>query len=469
MGAVVLIIPCRILKLSMQKDLVWAKVLEVVRVSVSPANFSAWFSNTFVSQTKKSDNGRQIIEVACATTFARDILDRRYFGVLQDAVNQVTGKKNDLVFIVKPQPVKIQTPTPLFVGNEEVSSASLRRTRIPDGFSFSNFAVSPANQLAFAAASSVAKTPGSAYNPLFIWGGVGVGKTHLAAAIAREILEAEPSKKILFATGDDFIVGIIEAIKNKTTGEFKKKYRNVEVLVVDDIGFIAGKDTVQDEFFHTFNQVRREGGQIILTSDRPPWEMPKIEARLRSRFEAGLIVDIAPPDFELRAAILLIKAKERGVELPLESAQKIASTIATARQLEGFLIKLISKTDHQNLMVNDALISELLGESQKNIQNGGVKKHLAPKDVINSVASFFEMPKKVLFSPTRKKTAVLPRHILMYLLRTEAGLAYEEIGRLLGGRDHTTIIHGVDKISKNITIDQDLQKDVLGIKSKLWG
>lgn len=454
----------------MDKDILWKQVLDVVRVSVSSANFSTWFGQTFLSNIKIVDEKSQIVEIGCISSFTRDILERRYSGLLQDALNQVTDKKNTPIFVIKTQPVvnaNTSTP-PLFAQNEVLSQNDLRRARIPSGFNFDNFAVSPANQLAYAAARAVTQNPGKIYNPLFIWGGVGVGKTHLAIATAVEIITRFPDKKVLYSTGDEFIVGIIDAIRTKTTADFKKKYRGVDILVVDDIGFIAGKDTVQDEFFHTYNQIKREGGQVILTSDRPPYDIPKLEDRLRSRFEAGLIVDIAPPDFELRVAILLIKAKEMGINLPIELAQKIAEDIITARQIEGFLNKITSRLEHQNLELSEILVKELV-DQEKPRPNGHPRNHITIKDIVHCVVDYFSLNNKQLTGSSRKKTLVVPRHILMYILRTELNLPYEEIGRVLGNRDHTTIMHGVQKIEQQIINNNELQRDILGIKSRLWG
>lgn len=460
--------------MSNNTEILWKKVLEVVRVSVSGANFSAWFSQTFIVELQApsdttAKNTHNIAQIGCPSLFVQDTLEKRYRGLLQDALNQVSGAKNDLVFLVRPNTNgKTQQSSPLFNQFDSVDDASLRRARIPSNFSFDSFAVSPSNQLAWSAACAVAKNPATAYNPLFIWGGVGVGKTHLALATAREIINKHPEKKVLCSTGDEFIVGIIEAIRTKTTSEFKKKYRGADILVIDDVSFIAGKDTVQDEFFHTFNQVQRERGQIILTSDRPPYEIPNLENRLQSRFGAGLVVDIGPPDFELRVAILLIKSRQRGFDIPIDVAQQIAEAITSSRQLEGFLARLESRINHQSLALPYA-VEELLKAEGKTSTNGNTRKNLNSKDLVSLVCEYFSTNRKQIMGASRKKILVTPRHILMYLLRTELKLPYEEIGRILGGRDHTTIIHGVEKIENQIITNGDLQGNILGIKNKLWG
>ena len=319
----------------------WKDTLESIKVSVSPAIFSTWFNQTHLVELKHS-GGRYVAEVGCASAFVKTTIESRYWGLVQDSMTKVLGGPVDLVFNVK-QPPQTNSgsleASPLFQQTETSAqelSSTLLRARIRPGFTFANFAVSSSNQMAWAAADAVSQSPGEAYNPLFIWGGVGVGKTHLMLGIGHSMLSAQPDTKILFCTGEDFTNDIVEGIRNKTTQAFREKYRKLKGLFIDDIQFIAGKDTVQEEFFHTFNAVTAAGGQIILTSDKPPSEISRLEERLKSRFEAGLIVDIAPADFELRCAIVQIKSKERGIELPMDLVQIIAGNIESARKIEGF-------------------------------------------------------------------------------------------------------------------------------------
>lgn len=455
-----------------QKDLggPWKQVLDIVRISVSTANFSTWFAQTFIVSLKKNEEKRQIVEVGCPSSFVKDTLERRYFGLLQDALNQVTEVKNDIVFLVRQNNrIKLDQKTPLFDQKEEDMETLIKKARIPDGFSFENFAVSSSNQLAWAASDAVAKNPAKLYNPLFLWGGVGVGKTHLAIATSKEILRHFPDKRVLYTTGDEFIVGIIDAIRTKTTSDFKRKYRKLDVIVVDDIQFIAGKDTVQDEFFHTFNALQREAGQIIMTSDKPPSQILKLENRLQSRFEAGLLVDIEPPDFELRVAILLIKAKERGLALPIDFAQKIASVISQTRRLEGFLVQLISNLNHRNIPISQELIGELLAKEHGVTQNHQPLPRITARDIIDITCDYFSISKKNLINGGRRKTLVIPRQILMYFLRTELDLPFKEIGRIVGGKDHTTIMYGVEKVTREIIKNSTLGGYILGIKKRFWG
>ena len=321
--------------------------------------------------------------------------------------------------------------------------------------------------MAYAAAEAVSQNPGQSYNPLFIWGGVGVGKTHLMAAVGHKIILNSNLSRILFCTSEEFTNDIVQGIRNKTTQNVREKYRKLNCLLVDDIQFIAGKDTAQEEFFHTFNTVTTAGGQIILTSDRPPSEISKLEERLKSRFEAGLIVDISNPDFELRCAITQIKANEMGINLESNEVQLIAGNVESARKIQGFLTKLVSASKLKNLSPRIDLIKEVLGKGSKD--NGEIKARTSPEEVIETAIKYFSIGKRAIMGATRARSIARPRQILMYLLRTELGIPLQEVGRLIGGRDHTTVMHAVDKITTLASNSVKVQEDIMGIKNKLWG
>jgi chromosomal replication initiator protein len=448
---------------------IWKDSLEIIKVSVSPAIFSTWFSQTHLSSTQEVGD-RVTAEVGCPTSFAKNTIESRYFGLVQDSLSKVLGKSCDLTFIVKTNPdkqVSTDSPaTPLFSvekGGKDLLEI-LQRARIRPSFTFENFAVSSSNQMAHAAAEAVSQSLGSAYNPLFIWGGVGVRKTHLMASVGNYILKVDPDKKVLFCTGEDFTNDIVEGIRNKTTQAFRNKYRKLDLLLIDDIQFIAGKDTVQEEFFHTFNAVTSVGGQIILTSDRPPSEISKLEERLRSRFEAGLIVDVAPPDFELRCAITLIKAKEKGVDLTSEQAQMIAANSESARKIEGLLTKLLTEIHVKKVPVTNELIESSFA---KNLETGNQIKRSTPEEVTEVVSKYYQVGKRLLLGDSRARPIARPRQILMYLLRTHLGVSLEEVGRLIGGRDHTTVMHAVEKITQLATNDVQIREDILKIKQSI--
>ncbi|MGB9707178.1 MAG: chromosomal replication initiator protein DnaA [Microgenomates group bacterium] len=330
-------------------------------------------------------------------------------------------------------------------------------------YSFENFAVSSTNQVAYAAAQAIVNNLGNAYNPLFLYGGVGVGKTHLAQAVARKILEIDQNKKVLFCPGDNFTNELIEAIQNKNTNRFRKKYRQLDLLIVDDIQFIAGKLHVQEEFFHTFNSIITAGGQIILTSDRPPYEIKNLQDRLRSRFSGGLTIDIQPPDFELRCAILLIKAKEKKIEIEMPAVKIIAERINDARALEGTLLSLYAKILGKKEIIDLEVVDNYFSEKKQN----NIKK-VTPADVIRCVCSFYNIKQSHLKSGKRTSNLALPRQIVMYILRQYLKMKYEEIAFFLKKKDHTTIIHAERKIEGMLLKNPVFKKEVDNITQSLF-
>lgn len=457
----------------------WKEALETIKVSVSGSNFSTWFSKTHIASIKSMGDELQMVEVGCPSTFVADGIEKRYIFLIQETLNQITKLKNELTFSVKQLPAngKHTDNEPLFTYQEEKTDyvqndlEILRKARIRPGFTFENFAVSTSNQMAWAAADAISKNPGSAYNPLFLWGGVGVGKTHLMLAIGHDMLKKDKSAKVLYCMGEEFTTEIVEAIRNKDTLSFKKRYRNLNLLMLDDVQFIAGKNTVQEEFFHTFNTLLREGGQVILTSDRPPSEIPKLEDRLRNRFEAGLIIDISPPDFELRAAIAINKAEEKGESLPMEVAQAIAANIDNPRRIEGFLTRLFTENSGLGHLITVDMVNKLLNKTgnltEEQIQSP--VRAAKPQAVIDRVSEYYSISKRKLLGSGRTQQIVLPRQLLMYLLRIEMGISLAETGRLIGGRDHTTIMHGVAKITDALSTNNTLKTDLMGIKKVLSG
>ena len=335
----------------------------------------------------------------------------------------------------------------------------------PD-FTFDTFAVSGSNEMAHVAALSVAKNPGISYNPLFLYGGVGVGKTHLMQSIGNFILRSKPETSIIYCTGEEFTNSIIRAIQNKQALNFKDKYRTCEVLLIDDIQFIAGKNAVQEEFFHTFNALVKQSHQIVLTSDRPPHEISLLEDRLRSRFEAGLKIDIQQPSFELRSAILLAKAKAAGLDLPIELAQTIAARIDSARKLEGIVMRLKSEHELTGKLIDQTLINTILSEQQ---QQEYSHRQLHPKEILQAVANHYSIKQAVICGTRRQKEIALARHVAMFLLKSMLSMSYAEIGRLFSNRDHTSVMHAVTKINDLLPSDNALSQDVAAIKTSILG
>lgn len=458
-----------------KKDL-WQTVLAELQLSLSKAIFSAWFAQTKILSIKKINKKRQIIEIAVVNPFAKNTIEERYLGQVKEILDRITGLKNELKFKIRPevenQQIQTDKPTgPLFSIDYEKEKRrelkkAIERTGLRPDFTFKNFAVSSTNEVGYAAAQAVTKDPGKAYHLLFLYGGVGVGKTHLMQAMGHHNLEQEPKTVIVYSTAEEFTNEIIHAIRTKSTSLFQKKYRSAKVLFIDDVQFIGGKERVQEEFFHTFNTIHRSGGQIVLTSDKLPDQIEGLEDRLRSRFEGGLTIDIQQPNFELRTAILLIKSRQWGKALPMDVAQLIAANIKSTRKLEGFLIRLITESETKKQPIVPKMAQSLLG---KVVSKKATKKRLPkPKEVVDTVAAYFNLKVGQIKGPRRSKPIVFPRQIAMYLLKTELDISLVKVGEIFGGRDHTTVMHSVDKISKEILISEELRLDLEALKKRLY-
>lgn len=496
-------------------SLVWAEVLRSLAQSMPPSTFSTWIKPLSVAEVEPVGEDRAIVTFTAASPYVAQQAEMRCYAQLKQAVDGATGRLCDLVFRgpevaeTTPQPVMtVDSPTPqptaapssspLFgdlspaqivpqaprhaqtTARQEAPSLfsmqtvqfpsvdrfklALQKARLREDYTFDTMAVSGSNEMAYAAAQAVAKGPGSVYNPLFLWGGVGVGKTHLMQSIGNTILKANPETPLLYCMGEEFLNEIIFAIRSKKTMEFKDKYRHLKVLLIDDIQFIAGKDTAQEEFFHTFNAITRAGGQVIMTSDRPPHDIHPLEDRLRSRFEGGLTIDIQQPTFELRTAIVLIKAQKLGLELPMQLAQMIAAEVESTRKLEGVIFKLHSAHRFQNKPLDAALVRMLLGDESKPVIS---KAKVKPSAVLRAVTSHFHVSANTLRGGSRKKEYVTARHIAMYLLKTELDLPYTEIGHSFGGRDHTSVMHAVQKMEKEVTTGGPMSQDISAIRVSL--
>ncbi len=443
-------------------------MLAEIELSVSKATYHTHFTH---SELVALDN--DVATIGFPSPLMRTLAETRYYSLIKSTLDHKTGSNMSLVFTVLPKKETRESGVgPLFMQPTESEASALvraRRLHINPDLTFDNFAVSTTNQLAYAAATAVAKSLGGAYNPLFLYGGVGVGKTHLMYAIANSIITTKPSLRVVYCMGEEFLNEIIEAIQTKTARQFKQKYRGAQLLMVDDVQFIAGKTTAQEEFFHTFNAVLREGGQVLLTSDRPPHEISRLEDRLRSRFEGGLIVDISPPDFELRAAIVNIKSKTLGLTVPSDAAQLIAANVVDARAIEGFLRRLTTEVSTTPQPITPELVSSLLStKSLVGTQQAKQPRRVSAAELLEAVSSYFEVKTTLLKGIKRDRPIVRPRQVYMYLAKTELGLTYDDIGGSLGGRDHTTIMHGVDTITQELSTNESLRAAVSGIKQKLW-
>ncbi len=446
------------------KEKLWGDILSSIKVSVSKPTFGTWFKQTHLIKIKLVED-RYLVEIGCETSFTKATIETRYHALIQDALTKSLGKSCNIVFVISSaNNTEDAFPTPLFpetTPKEEMSNA-LYKSKIRKQYTFENYAVSTTNQMAFAAAEAVSTNPGIAYNPLFIWGGVGVGKTHLMNAVGYSIIQTE-DRKVLFCTGEDFMNDMVEGIRNKTTSAVRNKYRKLDALCIDDIQFIAGKVSIQEEFFHTFNTLVASGSQIILTSDRPPNEISKLEERLRSRFEAGLIVDIANPDFDLRCAITQIKAIEKDISIPNDLVQLISGNIHSAREIEGFIVKLSSEIKINKETLDLELIEKILNKRGNSDTITLTKAN--PQEIVTAVSQYYSIGKRQLLGASRTKVIARPRQVLMYLLRKELELPFQEIGRIIGGRDHTTVMYAVDKITHLTSSDVQTRADIRGIKN----
>lgn len=428
----------------------WSPVLGEVEVEVSRAVFFTLFKKTALVSLEKNT-----ATISAPSVMVADLLERRFYQVIKKVLDKQTGLDTRLIFISKSIPIETKVEdNSLFQADEKITIGHLPRVR-PD-YTFENLAVSSSNQLAYVSAQSVAQKLGNLYNPLFIHGPVGVGKTHLMQAIANDVYAKSPNKKILYITSEEFTNEVVEAIKTNSTSSMKKRFRNLDLFLIDDVQFLSGKGKIQEELFHTFNILVDNSSQIVLSSDRSPQDLKDIEKRLSSRFSGGLTVDIEPPEFELRCAIVLIKAKKLNVSLPMEGAKIIAQSLEDTRALEGALLKITTLAKSMAGDITTGFIEKVLGKKDGD-------ENFRPEDIINNICTFYNVRPSQLKSAKRDALFVRPRQMAMYLLKKQLGLTLSQIGEILGGRDHTTIMHGVEKIEGLIDGGVISSEDILGI------
>lgn len=462
----------------MNTNELWQAVLGELELSLSKANFTTWFKNTFISDVE--DN---VIIIGVPNMFTKAWLEKKYTkDILRSLQNLSNGSIRRLDYRVEarpaePQPIALfekeeePTPAPQAVPNYYQSQQPQAKEVRTGEFSlngkycFGTFIVGKQNELAHAAAQAVSAQPGGIYNPLFIYGGVGLGKTHLLQAIGNELLRKDPSTKILYVTCERFTNDFIGALRSNRIVEFKNRYRTVDVLLVDDIQFITGKEGTQEEFFHTFNQLYQNNKQIVISSDRPPKAIPALEDRLVSRFECGMLADVGSPDFETRCAILDTKCQEKQYDLDRDLLHYIATIVQTnVRELEGALNKVIAFHQFKNTRPTVDSVKPILSS----FQPANARRSATPKQLIHTVAHYFDIEIADLLGKSRQKRLAFPRQIVMYIMREEMKASYPSIGSELGGRDHTTAMHAYDKISNCLLEDEKLQHDIELIKQKLY-
>jgi len=452
---------------------VWQAVLGDLQLRLSRSDFETWFQGTSIVAFEDG-----LVVVGTPNSFARQWLERRAGNLIRRALESVLGYTVQVRVVVTGNGASGGETSPR---RRPAGSAAKTETEkkapaagiplpmpLPGGlnpdYTFSTFVVGSSNRMAHAAAMAVAERPAHAYNPLFIYGGVGLGKTHLLHAVGHYALQRNPELRVLYVSSETFTNELINAIRRQETEDFRRRYRHNDILLIDDIQFIAGKESTQEEFFHTFNTLHAAYKQIVLTSDRPPKAILTLEERLRSRFEGGLIVDIQPPDLETRVAILRTRAEEKGISLPDEVVEFLAQRVQrNIRELVGCLNRLLAYAELNGLPLTVSLAQEALAE----VFFRPHRQELTPAQVIEAVARHYGVHPEDLRGKNRSQEVAVPRQIAMYLIREELGLPLAEIGRELGGRDHTTVLYGYEKVAQSIEVDARLRREVLALREKL--
>ncbi len=454
---------------------IWQAVLAELELSISKPNFVTWFRNTDIMEHQDG-----CVVLCVPNAFNRAWLEKKYHLMIVTSLERVTGKPvkrlNYKVCSIKNIPAAISPDAPI----TEISASLIIDNQAPEAprptprigefglnlkYVFETFVVGSGSELAFAASQAVANKPGEAYNPLFIYGGVGLGKTHLLQAIGNHILKLRPDTNIMYASAEKFTNDYIASMRDGTAKNFLNKYRNIDVLLIDDIQFIAGKDKSQESFFHTFNDLHQQNKQVVMTSDRPPKAIPALEDRLKSRFEWGMIVDVAPPDAETRIAILQKKCMEKNFSLNQDILRLIAVTVhRNIRELEGALNKIIAYHQLKNAEPTMETVKFLLS----NIEAQSIHRSVTPKQVIEATTQFYSINAIDITGQSREKKFSLPRQIIMHLMRKELNMSYPAIGNELGGRDHTTAMHADNKINNELDRDAKLKQEIELIKQKLY-
>ena len=462
----------------MQQAGLWQAVLGEIELSLSRGNFITWFKST--SLLKEVDGA---IVVGVTNIFIKQQLERKYNDLIIQTLEKNGVKVTSIEYKIAPavanrgrsapaevvekdsgEPPVYQrvAPRPLDTSSASSFSHSYRQG-LNERYTFDNFIVGSSNELAFAACQAVAASPGTRYNPLFLYGGVGIGKTHLIQAVGNIIAARGPGSKVLYISTEQFVQEFVDALRFRKTADFAGYYRTADVLIVDDVQFIAGKEKMQEEFFHTFNALHQANKQIILSSDKPPKDIPTLEDRLRSRFAGGMSIDMQTPDYETRCAIVQAKSQTHEVTLPQEVVEYLANNARTnIRELEGALNQLLAFCEMRGLEPTLSIASSLLSVSKIR------PKHLSAKQIIERTARHFQIPMDDILGPKRDKDIVVPRQIAMYMLRSELHLSFPKIAHELGRKDHTTAIHSVEKIEKESRLDASMRLAISEIKEHLY-
>ncbi len=454
----------------MQQDEVWQAVLGEIEVTLSHGNFVTWFKNTRL--VKRSDGA---IVVGVTNPFIKTTLEKKYGDLIVKTLRNQGIKVEQVEYKTVSAPKTLDeqiatneqvlaTETPQLVAQGVVRPPAARglRQSLNERYTLDNFVVGDGNDLAFAACQAVVAQPGTKYNPLYLYGGVGIGKTHLIQAVGNALQSRHPDARILYITTEQFVREFVQALRDRTASKFADYYRSADVLIVDDVQFLAGKDKIQEEFFHTFNSLHQANKQIIMSSDKPPSSIAMLPERLKSRFGGGMIIDMQVPDYETRCAIIQTKAENQHSELEPEVVEYLASSIQTnIRDLEGALNQLLAWCEVRGLIPTPALAADLLQVNKNR------PKHFSAKQIIERTARHFQIPLEDIVGPKRDKDIVVPRQVAMYILHEELHLSYPKIASELGRKDHTTAMHSVRKITQELQADTSLRDAVSEIKEYL--
>ncbi len=451
---------------------VWRAALGELQVSLSPANYETWLKDT---QLVDVDGDR--FRIAAPNGFAKDWLENRYRSLIAQTLARVVGYSVNVEFEVR----ELDPEAPVEVGSqEEAARPESPQVRLEPGrvggtdgggvnlnsrYTFRTFIVGSANRLAHAASLSVAERPGEAYNPLFLYGGVGLGKTHLMHAVGNAVVQRFPRKKVVYATSEKFTNEFITSIQQGRIDDFRARYRQIDLLLIDDIQFIADKERTQEEFFHTFNAIHEAGKQIVLSSDRPPKQITTLEERLRSRFEWGLIADLTAPDLETRIAILRTKSEEQGVRVDPEALEFIArKVVSNIRELEGALNRIVAYASMQGMPIDIDLAQAVLS----NVLYSPRKRAVTPERIAMAVSEYYDVELEALRGKKRDRAVVVPRQIAMYLMREETDVSLLRIGAELGGRDHSTVLHACRKIDQEVARNEELRRELAAVRESIY-
>ncbi|AZB41138.1 chromosomal replication initiator protein DnaA [Bacillus sp. FJAT-42376] len=440
----------------------WTKALGEIEKKISKPSYDTWLKST-KAHALQGDT----LTITAPNEFARDWLESRYLHLIANIIYDLTGEELAVKFIIPlnqdEEDFIPKTPAKPPAKDEE-DQIEIPQNMLNPKYTFDTFVIGSGNRFAHAASLAVAEAPAKAYNPLFIYGGVGLGKTHLMHAIGHYVIDHNPSAKVVYLSSEKFTNEFINSIRDNKAVDFRNKYRSVDVLLIDDIQFLAGKEQTQEEFFHTFNTLHEESKQIVISSDRPPKEIPTLEDRLRSRFEWGLITDITPPDLETRIAILRKKAKAEGLDIPNEVMLYIANQIdSNIRELEGALIRVVAYSS----LINKDINADLAAEALKDIIPSSKPRMVTILDIQKTVGQHYQVRLEDFKAKKRTKSVAFPRQIAMYLSREMTDSSLPKIGEEFGGRDHTTVIHAHEKISKMLQVDDQLQRQVKEIRESL--